>query len=60
MGQRANNGGCNASLDDKKTRAAGRTGNPLGGPDRDFDNPPGRGQTKGALGNSGRARAKKK
>jgi hypothetical protein len=55
MGQRANNGGRNASLDDKKVRAAGRQDTPMQGPGRDFDTPRGRGQVKGAFGSSGRS-----
>ena len=50
MGQRANNGGRQANLDDKKVRAAGRQKNPLRGRDQDFDSPLGNRQVKGAFG----------
>ena len=60
MGQAANNNGRNASLDSKKTRAAGRgTRNTAA----DFDSPQaGRGKTLGAFGNDQRkgARASRK
>lgn len=54
MGQRANNGGRHASLDDKKTRAAARQKNPVKMYGEDFDVPRGHGKTKGAFGSSGR------
>jgi hypothetical protein len=50
MGQRANNGGRQATLDEKKVRAAGRQKNPLRGRDQDFGAPAGNRQVKGAFG----------
>lgn len=48
MGQSSNNGGRNASLDDKKQRAAGRG---TRGSARDFEeSQPGQGQAMGAFG----------
>lgn len=52
MGQAANNRGRNASLDDRKARAAGR--GLAKGITPDFDDPPGRKQTLGAFGSTGR------
>lgn len=54
MGQHANNRGRNASLDNKKARAAGRG---VQATERDFDTPRGRGQTLGAFGNAKSPRA---
>ncbi|HSU65601.1 MAG TPA: hypothetical protein VLJ39_01900 [Tepidisphaeraceae bacterium] len=56
MGQAANNRGRNASLDEKKSRSAGRG---LQGSAPDFDSPAGRGKTLGAFGNSGKGRGGK-
>ena len=56
MGQAANNRGRNASLDEKKQRAAGR--GMAEGAAPDFNDPPGRGQTLGAFGNDANAPAK--
>lgn len=56
MGQAANNRGRNATLDNKKQRAAGRG---PGAVMRDFDSPqPGRGKTMGAFGGTGRGSPK--
>lgn len=58
MGQEANNRGRNASLDEKKQRAAGRG---LRATERDFDSPqPGAGRTMGAFGNGGTGRRRKR
>ena len=56
MGQAANNRGRNASLDEKKERAAGR--GMAQGYEPDFDDPPDRKRTLGAFGNPGAMRAK--
>ena len=57
MGQAANNGGRNASLDNQKERAAGRGRRNSA---RDFDEPqPGSGKTKGAFGSGKRSQARK-
>ncbi|HEY2588961.1 MAG TPA: hypothetical protein VGI81_24670 [Tepidisphaeraceae bacterium] len=56
MGQAANNRGRNASLDDRKARAAGRGLSQ--GYKPDFDDPPGRKRTLGAFGSTGAKRAK--
>lgn len=55
MGQAANNRGRNASLDDRKARAAGRG---VRGSEPDFDEPRGRKQVMGAFGSTGAKRAK--
>jgi hypothetical protein len=55
MGQAANNRGRNASLDERKSRSAGRGAQ---GSAPDFDEPRGRKQTLGAFGNTGAKRAK--
>ena len=53
MGQAANNRGRNASLDEKKLRAAGRGDRNA---QRDFDDPqPGSGKAMGAFGGGGSA-----
>jgi hypothetical protein len=50
MGQAANNTGRNASLDQKKSRAAGRG---TRGSAPEFETPQGHGKTAGAFGNPG-------
>jgi hypothetical protein len=50
MGQAANNRGRNASLDQKKVRAAGRG---IHGSEPDFETPEGHGKPAGAFGNPG-------
>jgi len=57
MGQAADNRGRNASLDDKKERAAGRGARNTA---RDFDSPqPGSGRTMGAFGSGKRSQGRK-
>lgn len=57
MGQASNNRGRNASLDQKKVRAAGRGTH---GSEPDFETPQGHGKPAGAFGNPGATHPKPK